>query len=132
MLQYYKPWDLLPSEVTRIEDQTREAQSSIDEELTELAKTEEKKPQQDHYMEDAPADNNPLVGEDVEMDPVGEDLKDSGASTSDGQKTDRANANDNLTASDEEIAHQDILETTKDIGHDAEEVDEGQEDTVIY
>lgn len=126
MIQFYKPWEMLPEEETKIEEQIREAQALIDRELA--GAEQQREVPEKSTKDDIPVTDKTSEKNDVEMETVGDDSNKDQPSDMHGSATNDPDPNG---ASTEEATKEEAVDNGKDPGHDGEEVNEG-EDTVIY
>ena len=118
-MQYYKPWELLPGDEARINDQVRETEELVSQELS----------QYDIDHPTSPKDHKSGPDQEVNQEPkesVNTDLIEDGKEKSNG-----TNSN-NIEMLDASPKTSERPEAAKDTGDDGGEVVEGDEDTVIY
>ena len=126
--QYYKPWELLPADETKIKDQVKETEALIDQEISQydidhLASPKDHKlrPHQEVKQESKEGVNANLISDGKETD----------THSSDDHKVDGADSDD-VTMLGASPQASERPEPAKDTGDDGGEVVEGDEDTVIY
>ncbi len=133
MHQFYKPWDLLPSEEERIKSQVEEAQATIDRELKDFA--DRMGPDEETATQDQPRqspDKEEHSGDGTEdasknPDTVGSHTNDTATAP---LKSDSANSH-SVPAS-ETVHTQSEPAKGNDDDHGGEVMVEDKEDTVIY
>lgn len=154
MQQYYRPWDLLPDEETRIEDQLDEVQTRIDKEVAEfelekkkrLAELDGKVADKGPEGEQEPA--QPVVTESVQDGPVKAETPDTADSEPTPKPADVKNDSSNgietseVAADNEGKGEADVKmneDTSKgeekqqeEAEDDGDHIEEGDEDNVIY
>lgn len=151
MHQYYRPWDLLPDEETRIEDQLEEARTRVDEELAKFEIEKEKRlatldgtsiderprddqePSQTQTAEAAPGESEKSTNVDLaDSEPASNTADSNGRSTNEGESSEAVAAD----VAEIEGKADEIVETSDDKKEEAEDdgdhIVEGDEDNVIY
>ncbi|CAK4032410.1 Hypothetical predicted protein [Lecanosticta acicola] len=156
---YYRPWDLLPDEEDRIDDQLKEARERVDRELAEFEE-EKRRRLGDKRAEEAPGRAHSATPEvDAEKPPEAVDEQvqngDTDQDLSNGSANDESVAKEAETSQLDSAAPAEAEESTEDIHsgkadeveegkvqgeekkeeeveEDGEHVVEGDEDTVVY
>ena len=132
-MQFYKPWEMLPGDKTKIESQIKEAEDTIERERTQF---DSKTPLEETA---APSDPSPVVPEPEK--PVSEPKEDMvGSETNPSEEVKKSPTNDDANVETNQIATPDppeeevtnSQEGSKEHEDDGGEMVEADEDMVIY